>query len=130
MGFELVSVIDPTAIILSGVSIGPGTLVLGYSYVGVDVRLGQACILSMNCLVGHDSSLGDYVHLTPGVRFGGNVNIGEESFVGLGAVVLPGVHIGRRVTVGAGAAVTRDLPDGVVAAGVPAEILHRNTRRE
>jgi len=129
-GFELVSVIDPTAIVLSRVSVGPGTLILAQSYVGVDVTLGQACILSMNCLVGHDCILGDYAHLTPGVRFGGNVNVGEESFVGLGAVAIPGVHIGRRVTVGAGAAVTRDLPDDVVAVGVPAEIVRSNARRE
>ena len=128
LGFELAIVLDPTAIVLSGASIGAGTVILGYSYVGVDV--GPGCIPSMNCCVGHDSCLADYAHLTPGVGLGRNANIGEESFWGLGAVVLPGVHIGQRVTVGAGAAVVRDLPDDVVAVGVPARIMRRNARGE
>jgi acetyltransferase-like isoleucine patch superfamily enzyme len=84
----------------------------------------------MNCCIGHDSCLGGYAHLAPGVRLGGNVDIGEESFLGLGAVVRPGIHIGQRVTVGAGAAVIHDLADDVVAVGVPAEIVRRNTRKE
>ena len=33
------------------------------------------------------------------------------------------LYIGEDVVVGAGSVVTKDLPDGVVAAGVPARIL-------
>ena len=51
------------------------------------------------------------------------VVIGAGSWLGTNAVVLPGVTIGRHVAVGAGSVVTADLPDGVVAAGVPARIL-------
>lgn len=122
-GFEAVRVIDPTAVVLSDVDIGAGTLVLDHSHVGVGSRLGSGCLVSVGTVVGHDCTLGDYVHLTPGALLGGCVCIGEESFVGLGASVLPGVTVGRRVTVGAGAVVVRDLPDDVVAAGVPARIL-------
>jgi len=35
-------------------------------------------------------------------------------------IVLPGVRIGDNTVVGAGAVVTRDLPDDVVAVGNPA----------
>jgi acetyltransferase-like isoleucine patch superfamily enzyme len=38
-------------------------------------------------------------------------------------VLCPGVTIGEDTVVGAGAVVTRDLPAGVVAAGVPARVL-------
>ncbi len=51
------------------------------------------------------------------------VSIGAGSWLGTNAVVLPGVSIGRHVAVGAGSVVTADLPDGVVAAGVPARII-------
>lgn len=53
------------------------------------------------------------------------VVIGDDVWIGANAVVLPGVHIGRHVVVAAGAVVTRDVPDGCVAAGVPATIKKR-----
>ena len=124
LGFELATVIDPTAIVLSQVRIGAGALVLGHGHIGVNAALGTGCLVSVSCVVGHDCVLGDYVHLTPGVLLGGNVRIGEQSFLGLGCSVLPRLRIGHRVTVGAGAAVVRDLPDNVVAAGIPARVIH------
>jgi sugar O-acyltransferase (sialic acid O-acetyltransferase NeuD family) len=130
LGFESVCVVDPTAIVLSEVAIGRGTLVLDHSHVGVGSSLGEGCLVSVGTVVGHDCSLGDYVHLTPGVLLGGHVRVGEESFVGLGASVLPGVTVGQRVTVGAGTVVIRDLPDDVVVAGVPARILPFSPRGE
>lgn len=40
--------------------------------------------------------------------------------IGVNATILPGVTVGRRAQVGAGAVVTRDVPAGTIAAGVPA----------
>ena len=34
---------------------------------------------------------------------------------------MPGVTIGRRCVIGAGSVVTKNIPDGCVAVGVPAE---------
>ena len=46
-------------------------------------------------------------------------------WLGGGAIVCPGVTIGADTVVGAGAVVTRDLPAGVVAAGVPARVIRQ-----
>jgi acetyltransferase-like isoleucine patch superfamily enzyme len=51
------------------------------------------------------------------------VALGRNVWLGAGAKVLDGVRIGNDVVVGAGAVVTEDLPDGAVAAGVPARVL-------
>jgi acetyltransferase-like isoleucine patch superfamily enzyme len=51
------------------------------------------------------------------------ITLGENVWLGTGVKVLDGVRIGRDVVVGAGAVVTGDLPDGVVAAGVPARVV-------
>src|SRR5262245_14152545 len=51
------------------------------------------------------------------------IALGENVWLGAGAKVLDGVRIGSDVVVGAGAVVTEDLPDGVVAAGVPARVI-------
>ena len=45
--------------------------------------------------------------------------------LGIGSVAIPGVRIGAWTTVGAGAAVVRDVPDRVVAMGVPARVKRR-----
>jgi acetyltransferase-like isoleucine patch superfamily enzyme len=51
------------------------------------------------------------------------IALGENVWLGAGVKVLDGVRIGRDVVVGAGAVVTQDLPDGVVAAGLPARVV-------
>ena len=51
------------------------------------------------------------------------VRLGEGSDIGTGAIVLPGVEIGARSQIAAGAVVTRSIPEGVVAGGVPAKVL-------
>jgi acetyltransferase-like isoleucine patch superfamily enzyme len=51
------------------------------------------------------------------------IAVGENVWLGAGVKVLDGVRIGRDVVVGAGAVVTADLGDGVVAAGIPARVV-------
>ncbi|RKS71311.1 acetyltransferase-like isoleucine patch superfamily enzyme [Motilibacter peucedani] len=51
------------------------------------------------------------------------VVIEEDAWVGSHSVVLPGVRIGEGAVVGAGAVVTRDIPRGAVAVGVPARVV-------
>lgn len=50
------------------------------------------------------------------------ITIGDDVWVGACSVILPGVTIGNRVVIAAGSVVTRDIPDGVLVAGVPARI--------
>ena len=49
--------------------------------------------------------------------------VGDGVSIGAGAKVLGGVRIGNRVRIGANAVVLKSLPDGVLAAGVPARIV-------
>ena len=55
------------------------------------------------------------------------ITIGNNMWLGGGVIVLPGVTIGDDTVVGAGAVVTRDLPAGVVAAGVPARVIRERS---
>ena len=51
--------------------------------------------------------------------------IGDDVWLGMGVIVMPGVTIGCHSVVGAGSVVTRNLPAGVVAQGVPARVMRR-----
>lgn len=51
------------------------------------------------------------------------VTIGFGSWTGAGVRITSGVEIGRSVLCAAGSVVTKNIPDGVVVGGVPAEII-------
>ncbi len=51
------------------------------------------------------------------------VNIRQNAKIGANTTLLPGVTIGKNSLIGAGSVVTKDIADGVIAAGNPAKIL-------
>lgn len=73
---------------------------------------------------GHDFERAEVPVLAQG-RSSRGITLDENVWLGTGAKVLDGVRIGRNVVVGANAVVNADLPDGVVAGGVPARIIRR-----
>jgi sugar O-acyltransferase (sialic acid O-acetyltransferase NeuD family) len=122
-GYDLPTLIHPTAWVSPTVKIGPGSVVFAQAAIQAQAVIGSGAILNTGCSVDHDAQLGDGVHISPGARLAGEVQVGDRSWIGIGASVIQQIRIGADVTVGAGAAVVRDLPDGVTAAGVPARVL-------
>lgn len=53
----------------------------------------------------------------------GDIILEDDVWLGTGVSVIAGVTIGRGTVVAAGSVVTRSLPPGVVAAGVPARVV-------
>jgi acetyltransferase-like isoleucine patch superfamily enzyme len=58
-----------------------------------------------------------------GPRVVNRVLVRKGSWIGTGAILLPGVTVGEYAVVGAGAVVNKDIPDHVLAAGVPAKVI-------
>jgi len=51
------------------------------------------------------------------------VIIKNGAWISVGATILPGVTIGENSVIAAGAVVTKDIPDNVIAGGVPAKVI-------
>ena len=51
------------------------------------------------------------------------IHIKKNAWIGAGATILPGVTIGENAIIAAGTVVTRDVPDNVMVAGIPAKII-------
>ncbi len=60
-------------------------------------------------------------------EYGKPIDIGSDVWVGGAALILAGVRIGSRALIGAGSVVTRDVPDGVFAAGNPCRVIRDTT---
>lgn len=125
LGFHLPVIAHPAAAISRHASIGMGTVVLAQATVNVAAKVGMGCIVNTAVVVEHDCVLGAGVHLSPGAGLAGGAVVGEGSWIGMNASVKNHIVIGRHVVVGLGAAVINDLPDGVMAVGVPARVVEK-----
>lgn len=121
--FEFVTAIHPSAIIGRDVHIGDGTVIAPGAILNTNVKIGEHCIVNTKASVGHDVTLGNFSTLAPGSTIGGNTIIGNLSTVSLGANVVHRTKIGDNTVIGAGATVVKEIPDGVVAYGTPAQII-------
>lgn len=125
-GLEPACVIHPASTLSRGVAVGAGTVIFGGVIVNVDTVVGENVILNTGATVDHDNRIGSHVHVSPGAHLGGTVDIGEGTHVGIGSTIKNNISVGAWTTIGAGSAVVRDVPDRVVAYGVPARVAREN----
>ena len=64
------------------------------------------------------------------LEYGKKIRIGNDVWIGGNSVINPGVTIGDNVVIGSGSVVTKDIPSGVVAAGVPCRVIRKITEED
>ncbi len=123
LGYTVMTVVHPQAVIGRGCRVGSGTVVLANVVVNADTTVGDNVILNTACSVDHDCFVGAHCHLAPGATVAGGVRIGEETLLGIGSTVMPGLSIGAGCVVGAGAVRLTHLKAGCVAVVFPARFI-------
>jgi len=116
---------------------------------GSNIELGERVFFNFNCVVLDvcPVKIGDYTLFGPSVQiltpmhpleaglrrkqeYAKPIEIGSDVWVGGGALILPGVRIGSKAVIGAGSVVTRDVPNGVFAAGNPCRVIREITETD
>lgn len=114
----------------STVKFGAGAVVCAGSILTVNIVLGAHVYINLDCTVGHDSVLEDFVTISPGCHLSGHTVIREGAFLGSGVTTKEWKEIGSRAVIGAGATVVTDIPSGVIATGLPARVIRKRDTME
>lgn len=155
-GVELQGTSRKGLVLGNGVTIGAYTMIRPTNYygrtIGVGLTVGDRTSFSPSCFIGclGGVTIGSDVMFGPGVMvfaenhvFDGDeatiksqgldyapVVIEDDCWIASRVVITGGVTIGRGSVIGAGSVVTKDVPPGSVAAGVPAKVIRSRLPHE
>ena len=118
---KFATLVDPSVLYSNSVKIGEGAIVCAGTIITVDVNIGDHVIVNLDCTIGHDAVIDDFVTIYPSVNVSGNVLIGECSELGTGTQIIQGKKVISNTIIGAGAIVVKDCIESGTYVGSPAK---------
>lgn len=118
---KFATLVDPSVLYSNSVKIGEGAIVCAGTIITVDVNIGDHVIVNLDCTIGHDAVIDDFVTIYPSVNVSGNVLIGECSELGTGMQIIQGKKVISNTIIGAGAIVVKDCIESGTYVGSPAK---------
>lgn len=121
--------------VYNSAKIGEGVSIGMFSEVGENVVIGDRTRVGAMCFIPEGVSIGQDCFIGPRVTFTNDkyppsgkeqwlpTVIEDGASLGAAVTVICGVRIGANALIGAGSVVTKDVPAGAKAYGVPAEVV-------
>jgi UDP-perosamine 4-acetyltransferase len=123
-GGETPTLVHSTVTATKNVQLGDGVYVQPNATLWTSVKIESNCIVSVGAVIAHHTILKEGSFVANNVAVGASIIVENEAFIGMGSTISTGVKtVGRGSVIGAGSVVIRDVPPGVVFAGVPAKKL-------
>lgn len=94
---------------------------------GAKVIFGDNVFIGPNCVFSTAGHPIDSVQRSEGLEIAFPITVGSDVWIGANVSVLPGVSIGNNTIIGAGSVVNKNIPDGVIAAGIPCKVIRKIT---
>lgn len=114
-----------------GAEIGKNCKISSHTFICDGVTIGDNCFIGHSVVFINDNyprSVNEKGELETEKDWEGRfktTQIGNNVSIGSNATILSGVKIGNASIIGAGAVVTKDIPENIIAAGVPAKIIRK-----
>jgi len=131
---------------------GHNVIIREENVIGNNVKIWSNTVVDYACKIGNNvkihcnfyiaqlTIIEDDVFIAPGVmianekyptgvffsRKNKRTNNQERARIGINATILPGITIGENSLIGAGSVVTKDIPNNIIAYGVPVRIIKEN----
>jgi sugar O-acyltransferase (sialic acid O-acetyltransferase NeuD family) len=121
------NLIHPTVVVAPYVTFGEGNIVCARNVIAPNANIKSFVTINLNCTIGHDVVLKDFVTVAPGVNLSGFVTVGNNTDMGTNCCAVQGLKIGSNTVIGAGSVITKDIPDNCTAVGVPAKPIKFHT---
>lgn len=109
------------ALVICGAKIGKHTFIGQNVYFDPlaiqNISVGDHCFITQNVSI--------LVHFYGKERkfYFGKVEIGDNVFVGMNSLICKPVKIGSKSVIGGGSVITHDIPENVLAGGVPCKVI-------
>lgn len=111
-GFEIVSLIAPSAIISKSALIEEGVFIGSGVYVGRKVKINKLCQINHLVSIAHHCIIGKGSFFADGCRIGGSVNFGDNVSLGIGVIINRDIFISSGSSAPSGAIIINDLKKG------------------
>lgn len=125
LGFQMVNIIDKTAVLDNTVKMGNGIFVGKNAVINTESEISNGCIINTGAIIEHECFIGKFTHVAPGAVICGDCYIDDDVHIGANTCIKQGIKIEKGVMVGMGSVVINNVLKQMKIFGNPANTTKR-----